>query len=718
MASGAEASQTIERESVSGRSGLSRMLRPRSIAIAGANPDPATMGGAILANCERFEFAGDIHLISPTRKELGGRDCIASAADLPTGVDAVVLNVPRAAIREAAEQCARQGVGGVVVFAAGFGEAGPEGAALQDELASICGESGMAMLGPNCLGYVNYAGGIGLSFEPLAPRPLAGRRTVAVIAQSGAVSSAIRGAMQGRGIAISLAVATGNEAVTTTSDIVDFVVEQGGTDAIIIYAEQIRNPAAFLQSAARARAARVPIIVLHPGRSQRGREAAQSHTGSMVGNHGLMRCALEREAVVVVDTLDELLDTAALIHRYPVPSPGELAIVTNSGAIRGMSFDFAEDAGLDLAQVSDETKARLGEMLPGSEIDNPLDIGTAGYVDGSIFTRTSEAMLADPDVSAVLLSLTGGGPAQQRAKAEALIPLTGSTKPVAMVVVGDGSDLDAEFIRTMHQHAIPLYRSPERAIRAFAALDRYAADLGEAERRSPAADLNFASAGGGVQPEYLGKDLLRTLGIPVPEGALATTVDEAHAIAARIGYPVVIKAQAATLAHKSDVGGVLLNIADEAALTAAWKTLHANIGAVALDGVLVEKMSSPGVEMILGASMDEEWGASVMVGLGGVLTEALAAITLIPADATHEQAKTKILALRGASLFGAFRGKAARDVDAIADAVVKLGSAIRAGTNIEQIEINPLVVHQEGHGATALDALVVTRQNTATESAR
>lgn len=718
MGETAGADLTSGREAQSVPAGLTRMLRPREIGIAGANPDPATMGGAILANCERFGFSGAIHLVSPTRKTIGERACIASPAELPHGVDAVVLNVPRAAILDAARQCAERDVGGIVVFAAGFGEAGPEGAALQDELAAICADSGMAMLGPNCLGYVNYAGGIGLSFEPLAPRPVAGRRTIAVIAQSGAISSAIRGAMQGRGIAISLAVATGNEAVTTTSDIIDFVVSEGATDAIVVYAEQICHPERFLKAAARARVAGVPIVVLHPGRSQRGREAAQSHTGSMVGNHDLMRCALEREAVIVVDTLDELLDTAALVHRYPGPIAGDLAIVTNSGAIRGMSFDFAEDAGVALASIGAATQERLGALLPGSEIDNPLDIGTAGYVDGSIFTHTGEAMLADPAVGALLFSLTGGGPAQQRAKADALIPLAASAKPVAMVVVGDGSELDPDFVATMHEQAVPLYRSPERAMRAFAAAARGARHLAEADRRSPATTLDFAFADDGVQPEYRGKALLRAIGLPVPEGELVATLDAAITVAARIGYPVVIKAQAAQLAHKSDVGGVLLNIADEAALRGAWERLHANIGAVTLDGVLVEKMSGAGVEMILGAGRDAEWGTSVMVGLGGVLTEALAATVLVPADATHEQARAAILGLKGARLLGAFRGNGPRDVDAVADAVVRLGAAIRALPDVEQIEINPLVVHAAGQGATALDALVVTRQQSGTENPR
>lgn len=694
-----------------GRTALERLLRPGSVAIAGANPDPRTMGGTILANCDRFGFTGPIHLISPTRDEIGGRPCIASARDLPEGVDAAVLNLPKAAIADAARACAERGVGGIVVFASGFAEAGEDGAALQDELAGICRGAGMAMLGPNCMGYVNYHDGIGLSFEPLAPRPIDGRRTVAVIAQSGAVCSAIRQAMEGRGIAVSFAAATGNEAISNTSDIIDFLVSTGGTGAVAIYAEQIRDPRAFLAAAARARGAGIPIILFHPGRSKRGREAAKSHTGSMVGDHALMRAAVEREAVVVVDTFDALLDAAALLHRFPAPSPGDLAVVTNSGAVRGMSFDFAEDVGLELAPIAPATRERLAGLLPeGMEIDNPIDIGTTGFVDATIFRTSTQAMLDDPAVGGVLLSVTGGAPPQQRAKAEAIAPAaTAAAKPVAMAVIGDGAPLDTLFLETMRESEIPLYPSPERAMRAFAAAAGYARKLAQAGDRTPPARGLAVPEGAGTIPEYRGKELLRALGIAVPEGGLVADCAAACRLAAQIGYPVVLKAQAATLAHKSDAGGVILSIADETALVAAWDRLMANVGALALDGVLVEAMSAPGVEMILGASHDPEWGGSVLVGLGGVMTEALDATILLPADITHDQALARIRTLRGARLLGAFRGRPARDVDAVADAVVRLGAAIRAGTAIAEIEINPLTVHAEGEGATALDALVVLR---------
>ncbi len=689
---------------------LSRLLRPRSIAIAGASSDPATMGGVLLANCGRFGFKGDLHLISPTRDEIDGRPCRRSVDDLPHGVDALVLNIPRVAILPALEAAARRGVAGAVVFASGFAEGGEEGRREQEAIAALCREAGIALLGPNCMGYVNYADNAALTFEPAHPQPLGKRRSVAVVAQSGAMASSIRAAMQGRGIAVALQAATGNEAVVRASDMIDFIVAEGRADAIALYVEQVREPAAFLASARRARDAGMPVIMLHPGRSKRGQEAAQSHTGAMAGDYALMRTAVENEAVVMVESMDELFDAVAILHRFPAPVAGELAIVTNSGALRGMAFDFADDIALPLADISAATLARLASLLPATmEVGNPLDIGTTGFAKGDIFGLSTAAMLADPAVSGVLLPMAGGGPSQQRAKGEAIIPeALASAKPVAVAITGDESPLDPEFVAAMRASETPLFRSPERAMRAFGAARRYAAAIRNVDDRTPAATGVPGLATAGVKPEYVGKEFLRGIGVRVPEGGLAVTLEDAIGIARGIGWPVVLKAQAAALSHKSDIGGVVLNLVDEAGLRDGWAQLMGNLGDAEIDGVLVEQMSAPGLELVVGARNHPEWGPSVMVGLGGVLVEALDAAELLPADISHGRAVARIRGLRGAKMLGAFRGRPARDVDAVADVVVRIGAVMRAGLNIEEIDINPLMVLGEGEGAVALDALIVT----------
>ncbi|MBO9499506.1 MAG: acetate--CoA ligase family protein [Novosphingobium sp.] len=692
---------------------LDRLVRPRSIALAGASPDPASLGGAVLANILNAGFAGDLHLVSPTRADINGIPCIKSLLDLPMGVDAAVLNVPRAAVREAIVACIARDVGGAIVFASGFSEAGEEGQREQAEIAALCEEAGFALLGPNCLGHVNYADGIPLTFEALNFVPVTSARRVGVIAQSGAMAANVRSALQGRGVPVSHMVTTGNEAVVRVDHFIRHLVEAGVT-AIAAYVEQVRDPQAFLAAARAAREAGVPIVMVHPGSSARGREAAQSHTGAMVGDHAVMQTLVRGEGVALVDTLDELFDTAAILYRFPDASAGGVGIVTNSGAVRGLTLDFSETVGLPIAPVSEETLEQLRGTVPaGMEIDNPFDVGTSGYASGAVFGASTEIMLADPAVGSVLLSLAPGGPRQQAAKADAIVPIArAATKPVALAILGDDSPLDEGLTDPVRETELPFFRSTERALRALAAVQRRAAAIEQIAQRPlrpvRAARLPWDGAGA----EYRGKDFLRELGIPVPEGALVPDVEMAVLTARSIGYPVVIKAQASALAHKSEAGGVILNLRDEAELRAGWARLIQNIeraGVTApLDGVLVERMSQPGLEMVVGGRNDPTWGPVVAFGLGGVWIEALDAVELLPANAGREQVLDRLHAMKGAKLLGPFRGSPARDIEAVADVVMRLGAALIAHPEISEADINPLMVFAAGEGVLALDALIVT----------
>ncbi len=363
------------------RSGLARLLRPRSIAIAGANPDPRTMGGTILANCERFGFSDSLYLISPTRTEIGGKSCLKSLNDLPEGVDAVVLSVPRAAIRAAVESCIARGVGGVVVFAAGFAKRARKAGRNRTKSRRYVAKLAWRSSGRTASASSTIAIRRPLTFEPVSPSPIKSSRTVAVLAQSGATASSIRAAMQGRGITVSIAAATGNEAVVRSEDIIEYLIDEGAATAIALYVEQIRNPGRFLEVAPQgAREAR-PHRHASP-RQQRTRPcgAAASHTGSMVGDYAVMRTAIIKEGVVLVETMDELYDTVALLYRFPQPPLGDIGIITNSGAIRGMSFDFADAIDLPLAALAPATIARMkGFLADGLEAENPLDVGTSGF---------------------------------------------------------------------------------------------------------------------------------------------------------------------------------------------------------------------------------------------------------------------------------------------------------------------------------------------------
>jgi acyl-CoA synthetase (NDP forming) len=695
------------------RSAFERLLRPRSLAIVGASPEPLSLGANVLDNVDRFCFAGDLHLVSRTRAEINGRPCVGTIDDLPDGVDAVVLVVPVAAVKDAIAACARRGVGGAIVFASGFGEMGDAGQRAQNEIAALARAGGIALLGPNCLGVINFVDQVPLTFEPVQPQMPAGPG-VCAIAQSGAMAGNIRMALSSRGVPVAYTFSTGNEAVLAAEDIIAGLLDDPSVRLFSVFVEQIRHPKRFLALAAQARSRGKPIVLMHPGRSARSREAAKSHTGALAGDYAVMRTFVEREGVMLVESLDELFDVSALLARYPHPPAGGAAVISNSGALRGFSLDFGERIDLPLPPLSVSTEQALKRALPDfATIDNPLDITGQAMQKPSLFGDTVQVLLDDPQIGAVLVAAMGGAAPQQMAKWKALGPvLRNAKKPVALAFLGDGAALSDEFLADVKDSGVPFFRSPDRALRALAHMMRYGRTLAERQGRSEFAIAAPGTILSGPLVEYRGKEIFAKAGIAVPRGQVARTPDDAVRIAGAIGYPVVLKAQAAALMHKSDVGGVAVGIANEAALRAAWDKMAADIASarpdISLDGILVETMAAAGgLELIAGARRDPAWGEVLMVGLGGIWAEALGDIRLMPADADATRIAAELDLLKGARLLRGYRGAAARDVPALIDALIRIGALIRAMPTLQEIDVNPLVVYSAGQGVLALDALLV-----------
>jgi acetate---CoA ligase (ADP-forming) len=693
---------------------VGRLLRPKSVAIVGASPDHGTIGANALENLVRAGYRGDIHLVSRSRKEINGRPCVPSIDDLPLGVDAVVLVVPEAVVVDSVAACARRQAGSAVVFASGFAETGGEGEEKQNRITAIARDSGLMLLGPNCIGFRNFADGVALTFEPVAEPVPSHKEGAAVIAQSGAMTSNLRLALLAKGVPITCAVSTGNEANLGVEDFLADCLDRPGNRVFALFIEQVRRPALFLELVRRARREGKPIVLLHPGRTARARETAKSHTGAFAGDYQVMRAVLQHEGVVLVDTMDELFDTTTLLARWPEPSPLPIGAISNSGAFRGIAHDFCADLGLPLANLADDTNAKLRAMLPAyAAIDNPLDITTVGLANPRIFGDTAQAVLDDPGVGGVVLAFIPGAPEFQMVRCRSLLPaIEHSPKPVAFSMFGDETTLVEEFPRTLRERNLPLFRSPDRALRAMAHVNAY----GRARVRSTGAPATLVQpihiVEHGPVAEYRAKDYLRTLGIVVPKGNLAKTVDEACAVAKGIGYPVVLKAQSAALMHKSDAGGVMINIADEAALRAQWSVLQTNIArakrGLVLDGVLIEGMAKLGLEMIVGARRDPEWGPVLVVGLGGIWTEALKDVVLLSPDVSEDEIVAALGTLKGAALLDGLRGAPPSDKHAIAQIAAKLGALMHATPELLDIEINPLVAYPQG--AVALDALMITAE--------
>ena len=403
------------------RSGIERLLRPRSIAIVGASPTPGSLGNGVLGNLARFGFRGEVHLVNPGRAEIDGKPCFKTPADLPEGVDCVVLAIPGKGVIDAARQCATRGVGGLIVFGAGFAEAGDEGRAAQAELAKIARDAGMALEGPNCLGMVNFVDGVCLTFGVAQPRPVKGPG-LAIASQSGAMATVLRAALHARDIDVTYTISTGNEAVNGLEDFLEFIIEEPNTQVIALVAEQMRDPRRFLERAARARSLGKTIVLLHPGRGQAARESAQTHTGALAGDWEVMRAVASHAGACVVETLEELIDVSEMLLRCPTLGPGGVALITDSGAFKGMTLDYCEDIGLSLPQPGDAASSVIGALAPGLIFSvNPIDLTAQALVDPELYKKTLRPLLDDDRYAAIVFAVIISSPVIARRKNQQII---------------------------------------------------------------------------------------------------------------------------------------------------------------------------------------------------------------------------------------------------------------------------------------------------------
>ncbi|KQM30037.1 acetate--CoA ligase family protein [Sphingomonas sp. Leaf10] len=694
---------------------LSRLLDPQSVAIVGASPTPGALGNAVLRNLERHGYAGAIHLINPRRDTIDGRPCLRSIADLPDGVDAAVLAIPGPAVLDAVQALAARGVGAAIIFSAGFAEGGVAGLTAQADVARIAAEHDMTVLGPNCLGLVNHAAGVPLTFVETAVIDPLDKPMVGIVSQSGAMAVVLATTLTAKGLGINLSVSTGNEAASGVEDYVAHLIDDPATPVVAMIVEQFRQPARFLALAERAAAAAKRIVLLHPGTSSAARESAATHTGAMAGDWQLMRTKVERAGVILVDSLEALGDVVDLAVRARPLRSGGTAVLTESGAFKALVLDLAERIGLELPPIdgaaAEQLRAAIPDFIP---VSNPMDLTAQALVDPDLYRRTMAPLLADDRYAALVLGIIQTDPATAARKFPAIIDAITTLapdKPVLFAGIDDGAEVLADYIAGLRALGVPYFPTADRAFRALRHLAQAVArDPMRADRTPITLDLP-----GGVIPEYRAKQALAPVGIPFPAGGFATTVTEAQVIAERIGYPVALKAQSAALSHKSDAGGVLLNLTDPAALADAWDRLHANVAAydatIALDGAQVEAMGRRGVELIVGARNDPDWGPVLLVGFGGVTAELLHDVRLLPIDLTRSAIRAELHGLKQGALFDGYRGSPALDIDALAGLVETLGRILAGTPTIREIDLNPVIVHPVGQGVVALDALILTDPN-------
>lgn len=693
-----------------------RILNPRSIAVIGFSARPGSPGQSAIKNLETNGYKADVYLVGRSGGEVEGRKVYTSIDELPEGIDLAIFTLPAAGVAEAVEACIRRKVGGAVVFASGFAESGEEGRILEQKIIAMLRASDFALLGPNCLGFANVVNGLAVGLfaspkmERVQPKP---RSAVAVLGQSGGLVGQVRQTLVARGIPVAYNVTTGNEAGLDLCDFTDYFLEDETVGTAVLYTEHIKRPAEFLKVAAKAQALGKTIVMMHPGRSSKGKAAFQSHTGALAGDYAVMRTIVEAAGVVTVNSLEEWVDVSEVMVHFPKAPVKGTGLITFSGALCGIAHDFAEDVAIDYPDPLPATIAKLKERLPVFvDAKNPADLTTAPAFETELLGFAAKTFLDDPSFDCVAMAIPLGNMAEKYL--DGMIPLpAGNQKPVLMTPMSDGRPMPEATAKRIYDAGIVLCYSAERMLRTVSRITQHGRKMVLAKNRDKAQPFaNLPALGKGALAEWEGKKVLEAMGVSVPGGKLVSTLAEALEVAGRIGYPVVIKAQSKKLTHKTEAGGVIVGVKDKAALEQAWDTLNKNIQkaapGLALDGILVEAMAKKGVELMIGARRDPSWGPVILVGLGGIWVEALGDVRLLPADASEEWIRAEILGLRTAKLLTGFRGTPAADIDAVVRTARLLGRLMQTRPEITEIDINPLVVHANGQGATALDALIVT----------
>ncbi len=703
----------MTRSPVTDPGSLDALFAPRSIAILGASDDPTRIGGRPLAYLKAAGFEGPIYPVNPTRETVQGLTAYPSVADLPEAPDAAILALPAAKVEEAVTALAGRGVKACVLFASGFAETGDT--ALQTRVAAIAREGGMRLVGPNCLGAFSVPGRFYASFSTVLDRGLPKEGGLSIVSQSGAFGSHLYFLARQRGLGVRHWITTGNEADVSVAECLHHFAHDPGTKVIMAYAEGFGDGEKLVAALEAARAARKPVVFMKVGRSEIGAEAAQSHTAALAGADAVADAVLRQFGAWRARTTEELVDVAHIASTGALPAGPKLGIVTISGGVGVLMTDEASDRGLDVAPMPDAAQAALRARLPYAGVRNPIDFTAQVFNDPAILSDSLKLVLEQGGYDAVTAFLTTvpGSAANAGPVRDALEGVRRAWPDFPLVL----SMLVDEPLRLEYEAmGYPVFADPSNAVVALAGARALREGFDRpAPPHVPAADKPLPD---GPLDEHRAKALLALAGIPVPDEHLATDADKAVSAWYAIGRPVALKLVSPDIAHKTELGGVILGLNDADAIRRGFQAIidrardHAPDARIS--GVLVSPMEAGegAVECLIGVQRDPVFGPVVVLGLGGVLVEVLGDVTFRRAPIDRAEAMRMIAELRGAALLDGVRGRPPADKAALAGALVALSRLAAAqGDAIDSIDVNPFLVRPQGQGAVALDALIVRRQD-------
>ncbi len=691
---------------------LEFLLYPKSIAVIGASRTPGKVGYEILANLLDGGFEGQIIPVNPSADEILGLSCLHDLNTCTSTIDLAVIAVPAASVLKVVESSIRAEVKAIAIITSGFRETGPEGTKIQSEIAQLCSQAGVRLLGPNCLGLINTGHRMNASFSKRMPK--AGG--ISVLSQSGAVCTAMLDWALARGLGLAKIVSIGNKADLNETDFLSAFAADEQTKVIVGYLENITSGDKFIK-AARAAASAKPLVLLRAGVTEAGMKAASAHTGGLAGDDIAYAAAFKRAGVIRAESFDSLFDYAAALSMQPLPKGNRVAIITNAGGPAVMAADALEQSGMKVATLNGHSAGALREKLPPAAIvSNPIDV--LGDADPERYATAVSAAQKDDSVDAIIVILTPHAMTKPAETARAIAACGSDDKPVLAVFLGSADAMPER--KELADCNLPDYPSPERAVAALRAMYEYGTWRSRPARvvtRFPVnrhrveriisrhLKTNHIQIG-----EVEAKEILRAYDFNVPDGRVANRSEEAVEIAERIGFPVAMKIVSADIVHKSDVGGIKLNISSHDQVRDTFDLLTLRVSRRApearLNGVYVEKMCVRGLEVILGMTSDSQFGPMLIFGLGGTFVDVLKDVSCYLAPITADEAMQMLMETRSYALLKGARGQADVDLSAITGGLQRISQLATDFPQIKELNINPFIVGSLGTKAMVVDARI------------
>ncbi|HEX3888737.1 MAG TPA: acetate--CoA ligase family protein [Phenylobacterium sp.] len=693
------------------RSSLDPIFQPKAVAIIGASATATKIGGRPIAFLQTAEFEGSIYPVNPNYADVQGLPAFPTVSAIGAPVDLAIVAVPAAQVLASLEDAARAGVKASIIFSSGFAEVGPQGEALQRSITQLSHASGMRIIGPNCLGVMSGADRLYATFSPIISDGAAPHGHISIVSQSGAFGAYCYAMARERGLGVCRWVTTGNEADVDIGECLDWLVGDPVTKVVVMYMEGCRDGDKLVRALKKAQAARKPVIIVKVGRTEVGAAAAASHTAALAGADHVYDAVFRQFGAFRAQSIEEAFDLAYAITVAGLPRGPRLGMLTVSGGAGVLMADVAAELGLEVPEMPQAAQARIRDRIAFAGTRNPVDITGQSGSDPELMPLAYELMLGDARYDSLVVFLSAAGLSRGAPGLVGMAARMRAKYPDRIIVM---SSLFPPHLRAeLDAAGVIAFEDPNRAVRTLAALT-WIGERHASPAPSHAADrVVVIPAQAMTEPEAF--DLLRAQGLPMASCRLAKTPDEAAAAADAFGYPVVLKIVSPDIQHKTEIGGVILGLTSAAAVREGYATLRRNVATrrpdAQVQGVMVAPQLSGGVECILGVQRDPVFGPVVLVGLGGVFAEAMRDVVLRLAPVDVAQARQMISELKGHTILAGWRGSAAADVEALAQALAALSDvAVAAGDQIESIDINPVLVRPAGEGVVALDALVIARR--------